>query len=285
MARLLLGSGLEKARIQAGERRGTRLTVTEAAEGIGVDKSTLRRWETADVSVGKLQLRAACDYYELDSDTRTRLENLRELAAQPGWWDEGNWPDVVAAMLSMEESAVRRRSFNQNALPGLLQTPEVARLTIQAVEQDQLSPTELDRGVELRMERQQRVADGPGREAVYLIDEAALLRMPGTVAVRRAQVRRLLSPPANCKVLIVPTSAGPLPVGGSFVIFDFASDIIKSAVYVEGHLAGRNLIETKGVHRYETVYAALVSKAYSPSQTKRFLRDLQRSIGGNIDDE
>ncbi|MBO0884093.1 MAG: helix-turn-helix transcriptional regulator, partial [Mycobacterium sp.] len=191
LAGWLLGNQLKAHRVAAA------LTVAGTARALGLNEQTIRRWENADVTPGLLQLRGICDHYGVPKGQRGELEVLRERAAQPGWWNgSGKWPDATAELLGMELAAVRIRAWDLTAIPGLLQTPEYARLIIQNVEPN-ISPTLLDAGVGLRMGRQQRVFNGPVvREAVFMIDESALARMPGGTAVRRAQVARLLTPPA-----------------------------------------------------------------------------------------
>jgi transcriptional regulator with XRE-family HTH domain len=265
----LLGGRLTELRTAAGK------SVAQTARDLEMNEQTVRRWENAETTPTLLALRGLMDYYGVDDvDTRTQLEAWRKGAAAPGWWNgTGPWPDAFAQLLGMEPVAVRRRSWDP-LLPGLLQTPEVARLIMEGIDPD-VPPNMLDRGVEVRMRRQAKAADSPAREAIYLIDEAALARLPGPVSVRRAQLARLLTTPPGSIIQVVPFSAGPLPSAGQFVICDFDSEVIPAAVYVEG-FGGRSYIDQKGIDGYERTWAEIRGKALSPDETTRLLNDLLR---------
>ena len=275
LAGWLLGNRLKAYREAAG------LKVAGVARSLELNEQTVRRWENAEVTPGLLQLRGLCGHYEVHKDERRELEVLRERAAQPGWWNgSGKWPDATAELLGMELAAVRIRAWDLTAIPGLLQTPEYARLIMQNVDPN-ISPTQLDAGVQLRMGRQERVFDGPVREAVFMIDESALARMPGGLAVRRAQIARLLTPPAPATIQVVPFAAGPHPALGSFLVFDFDSNVIPAGVYVEGSVTAKALVE-KDVTPYGEVLAWLQGKALTPKQTTQFLKE---KLEGISDDE
>jgi transcriptional regulator with XRE-family HTH domain len=261
----LLGTQLEAARVKAGFRNAA-----EAAKVVSVDRATLKRWENGEVIPDPLKLRGLCGLYGVPEAKQLELEELRTRAKEPGWWSSGKWPDATAELLGMEIAAVRIRSWDLTAIPGLLQTPEYARLVMQSVEPD-ISPTQLDDGVELRTSRQAKVFEGALREAIIMIDENALARMSGKAAVRRAQLARLRALPKQVTLQVVPFSAGSHPALGSFLICDFDSDRIPAAAFVEGSVSGRSFTE-KDVSRYEQVWAWLQEKALTPQQTTEFLR-------------
>jgi transcriptional regulator with XRE-family HTH domain len=269
----LLGNALANARKASGE------SVTSIARDLGVHPQTVRRWENAEVTPSVLVLRGLCTHYGVPPDKRDELEELRERASRPGWWNgSGDWPDATAELLGMEMAAVRIRAWDLTAIPGLLQTPEYARQVIQAVDPS-VSPPRVDSGVELRMGRQAEVFGGAVREAVFMIDESALARMPGGPALRRAQIARLLVPPPAVTIQVMPFSAGPHPALGSFMAFDFDSEVISAGVFVEGSVTGRSRVETGGaVARYEQVWAWLQAKALTAKQTTEFLEKMMERI-------
>ncbi|MBO2447718.1 helix-turn-helix domain-containing protein [Actinomadura barringtoniae] len=270
----LLGDQLTKLREAAGH------TVAAAAKELGVHQLTLRRWENAEVTPNLLSLRGVCSLYEVPDDQRAELERLRERAAEPGWWNKtGKWPDATAELLGMEIAAIRIRAWDLAAVPGLLQTPEYARLIIQAVEPNN-SPAVVDAGVNLRMQRQEKVlVDGRVREATFMMDEMALARMPGGAAVRRAQIARLLAPPEPVSIQVIPFTAGPHPGLGSFFMCDFDSDVIPAGVFVEGSITGRSRVDTgEDVAQYEQAWSWLQAKAFSAKDTNEFLHGWLESV-------
>lgn len=276
LAGWILGKRLAEVR-KAADRK-----LAETARALDIHETTVRRWEKAEVVPGLIQLNAVLDIYGVPAEVRAELQELRARAAEPGWWNgSGPWPSATAELLNMELAAVRRRSWDLTAVPGLLQTPEVARAIMQSVE-PHLTPPQLDRAVDLRMLRQLKVAEGPAREVIYLIGEEALARLPGTLPVRRAQLVKLLSAPPETTIQVLPFKAGPHPALGSFLICDFDSEQIGSAVFVEGSVSGRSYTETKEMHRYETVWTSIQNNALRPDETDRFLRD---KLKGMTDDE
>lgn len=252
-------------------RRRAGLNQAEVARELGKHEKTIGRWELGNVIPGKLELRFLCELYQVPDEAREELEGLRQSANKPGWWNgAGERPETTYALLNMEMVAVRFRAFDLTAVPGLLQTPEVARLIIQAVEPE-ISPRQLDADVELRMARQQKVFGGPARQMTFMIDELAFARMPGTSSIRRAQLARLLSPPRQVTIQVVPFGS-PHPALGSFTIFDFDSDVIPAGVFVGGSLRTKGTVETGDeIERYDRLWAWLQVKALTPRDTREFL--------------
>lgn len=275
----LLGSQLDVARVNAGYK-----TTVQAARELGIDRATLKRWKTAEVVPDLMKLRALCEFYGLSAAERGKLEELRRGAKEQPWWREtGEWPDVTAELLGMEMAATRICSWDMPHIPGLLQTPEYTRLLIQALEPE-IPPSQLDADVELRTGRQVQVFEGHLREAIFMVDELALTRMPGTAPTRRAQMSRLLAPPKGVTIRVVPFSAGPHPALGSFVIFDLADEQIGKGVYVDGSVTAKGLVVTgEEAEVYEKVWGWLQNKALSPQHTTRFLKKKMEILAKNED--
>ncbi|MBO0884092.1 MAG: hypothetical protein J2P17_27925, partial [Mycobacterium sp.] len=82
-------------------------------------------------------------------------------------------------------------------------------------------------------------------------------------------------------IQVVPFAAGPHPALGTFLIFDFDSDVIRAGVYVEGSVTAKALVE-KDVAPYEEVWAWLQAKALTSKQTTEFLKE---KLEGITDDE
>ncbi|MFG1858499.1 helix-turn-helix domain-containing protein [Actinomadura geliboluensis] len=271
----LLGRRLAQAREAAG------LTASAVAKKLDVHTATLRRWEKAEVLPNRVTLWALCDYYEVPAEQRAELEELRERADEPGWWNgSGPWPAATAELLGMEIAAVRIRAWDLTAIPGLLQTPEYARQIMKAAEPN-ASPTVIDEGVRLRMSRQEQVfTRGVLREATFTVDEMAIARMPGGVAVRRAQIARLLSPADPVTIQIVPFRAGPHPALGSWFTCDFDDEMISTGVFIEGSVTGQARVETDKarIAPYDQAWAWLQSKALSPQNTAEWLTKTLESM-------
>ena len=275
----LLGTQLNRLREDA------KVTLEEAGDRLGRTTRTVRRFEDGDTLPDKLQLDALCDLYGVDPEVRKQLESLRELARQPVWWSHlGPRPPATSAMLAMESTAHRIRDFDHNAIPGLLQTTSYTANNIRAVEPG-LSPQQVESAVKLRTERQARIwqRENPP-EAHFLIDEAALWRIAGSGESKRAQFSRLLPPflAPTVTIQIVPFSAGPHPSLGTYRIFDLDLDSntgIKG-VYVEGSATQQGVIieNESEIAQYELVFEQTRAKAYSPSESARYIKERIRGI-------
>lgn len=272
----LLGRGLEELRTSAS------VSLEKAAEQIARSSTSVWRFEQGKTMIDALQLKTLCTLYGASAEQRGRLENLRELARRPAWWSHlGPRPTATAGLLSMEDIAWRIREFDHSTIPGLLQTSSYARAIIEAIEPANSRP-ENEAAIALRMERQAKVWDGPEPpEALFLIDEAALWRMPGTPEERRAQLDRLRTPPPSVTLQIVPFSAGPHPSLGTYLIFDLNLDAEDArGVYVEGSAAQKGYVTEDEAHidAYELVFEQTRGMALTPKLSEERLLEMTREI-------
>ncbi|GAA2444767.1 hypothetical protein GCM10010191_71800 [Actinomadura vinacea] len=99
----------------------------------------------------------------------------------------------------------------------------------------ELEPDEIERRVEVRMNRQ-RLLTGPDRPQLWaIIDEAALRRVMGGPEVRRAQLRHLeRSAHGRTTLQILPFGIGPHPgTTGPFIVLGFPEATEVDVVYME----------------------------------------------------
>lgn len=273
MPRLLLRRRLGPLRKAAGK------SLDDVAKHLGVSVQSVRRWENAETKIGVANLRELCRYYGVADEVYAELESLRAALSDVDWWRRfGPRPDSTAGLLEVEPAADEVRSFDLLYIPGLLQTPAYARAIIEAVELG-VSRQQLNSGVELRMQRQARVFDGTPRTLTFIVDQAALERMPGTTEIRRAQLAQLRRPPEGCKVLVLPFDRGPHPAATGFTIFDFPSSEIPKAVHVESSemTKGDFLEEEEQVQPYERYWGRLKTLALSEKDSSQFFKQMMES--------
>lgn len=267
-------------------RKGAGLTQEEAAARISRGTGAVSRYESGDSLIDAVHLEVLCQFFGLGDEKATYLVRLREIAAQRPWWshlgqrvDESQsvFSEALESMLMLEDASYRLDQYDGSAIPGLLQTPEYARAVNEAIDLD-VAPERQDIGVQLRLERQVRLWNSDRKmEAVFLIDENAIARMPVNSEARLAQLTNLLSPPMNASVQIVPFEAGTHPSLATYVIYslDVGPNVFAKGVHVEGAAAQQGVVaETElEVAQYELVFAQTRSLALSQDETARYLHE------------
>ncbi|WP_422772575.1 helix-turn-helix domain-containing protein [Plantactinospora sp. WMMC1484] len=175
-----------------------------------------------------------------------------------------------------EERATLLRWWEPLLLPGLLQTEEYARAVLRG---GWLSDEVVDRGIQVRRDRQAATVDRPSPPRLsVIIGEFALLA--GPPEVRHEQVKHLLdmSQRPTVQVLVVPRSAGlHAGLAGAFVLATLPAS--RRAGYVDDQLQGRVVTDGGDLDQLEISWE-IVSGLALPVQPSREL--LQRAM--NDDD-
>jgi hypothetical protein len=156
-------------------------------------------------------------------------------AKDEAWWDQYKsvYKQQFLDFLDYENAAVSIRQFIAFAVPGLLQTEAYTRNLFRAYMDDE---ERMDRGVRVRMRRQEILAPERGKQVSFVIDEAALHRWIGgrEVILNQLEHLRTIAKQPNVSIGIVPFSVGIHPgMRGSFTVLDFASDEQDPIVNIE----------------------------------------------------
>jgi transcriptional regulator with XRE-family HTH domain len=214
-------------------REGAGLTQRDAARDLDWSMSKLVRIEAGSVGVAVTDLRAMLALYGIENaDQVNELIEMTRASKERPWFSkyEKVLSPAFAQYLGYESSASVIRGFQPLTVPGLLQTDDYARAVIEVSRVDQV-----DERVELRTTRQELLERPDRPEIYYVLDEAALHRTIGGVAVMRSQLRHLrdLSMQPRLSVRIIPFSAGAhSSMKGSFTILEFA-DWDEDVLYLE----------------------------------------------------
>ncbi|MER6011818.1 helix-turn-helix domain-containing protein [Streptomyces bluensis] len=238
--RRLLGNEMRRLR----EARG--LSLDAAADRIVVDKSKISRMENGKGPLTKKQLHTLLDMYELrDTKLREELDRLckdgrsRDLM-QPR---SSAMPPRLQELMELEEMADSIFVYEPMVVPGLLQTKEYAEAIMRHfVDGDD----EVQRGVTLRMKRQEIFTreDGAPR-VIFVLDEAALRRQAGSAEVQARQLHRLaeVNRPPYLTIQLIPFERGAHHgLYGTFQLFSFREAALNDLVLVE-HQGGRIFFE------------------------------------------
>jgi Domain of unknown function (DUF5753) len=185
----------------------------------------------------------------------------------PGW---------VASYVGLEEAAATLRTYETHFVPGLFQTPDYARAVL-ASGMPPLRGADLERGVELRMRRQQALTRANPLRVWAVIEEAALLRLVGSEEVHRDQLEHLLElsrrPTIALQILPVASNAHASG-GGAFSILRFDDHAVPDVVYVEQLTGATYIDKLELVGKYAEVMTRLGVESLTPERTAEHLAKL-----------
>jgi Domain of unknown function (DUF5753)/Helix-turn-helix domain len=209
--------------------RGNR-TGGEVSRAIGWSATKISRAESGRESLPPAEIKKLVDYYAVTDPLRASLLELAEDAVGRGWWDD--YSDIVtpqyAEFIGLEQEAVSCHHWEGLAVPGLLQTEDYARSLNDAyqVVVPTIPSSRLDRFMQVRLRRQDRLLHEPVLRLSVVVDESVLLRRVGGNAVMRAQLQKLLdvAKRPNVELRVLPLSENPGLLSGSFVIMRFGSE-------------------------------------------------------------
>ncbi|MER6996945.1 helix-turn-helix transcriptional regulator [Streptomyces sp. NPDC000410] len=256
------------------------MTAEEVAERLLVSQSKISRLENGRRSISQRDVRDLCGVYEVE-DHRI-VDSLMQMAKdsrQQGWWHAfGDIPYSV--YIGLETDAASLRVYEPQIVPGLLQTREYAEALITGALPE--SPvSEVEKRVQVRMRRQERVAtpDGPLR-LWAVVDEAALHRVVGNKQLMREQLEHLIeqSQLPHVTVQVLPFSMGAHPgITGHYAVLEFPDASDSSVVYIEGVTSDLYLEKANDVHKYTVMYEHLRAQALNVDQTREFIEDVAKA--------
>jgi hypothetical protein len=244
------------------------------------------RIENGTSIVKKSDLEALLRHYGVDDDHIQELTARAREARAPGWWEDYDFgPDRgFEAYVGYEDGASSIRMWHPLVVPGLIQTPQYTR---QIMADWSVQPEATARGVQLREERQRRVANR-SPEQYYLLDEAVIRRPTGSVMSGQLRHLARIAQKPSVTIRLVPFSKG-LHIGlrGPFVLLGFDGPL-DSILYLENSRRGDLLIaETKDrlagpsvlkiedpadeVAQYEDAFAGLMKLALDPEESLRLI--------------
>jgi len=273
LRRRRLAAELRKLRDQSG------LSVTDAARKLGWQASRISRIETRQSGIAAPDLRKLLDAYSVeDEDYRAYLAELARRVNERGWWQKyaGMIVSEYADLISLEAEARTIRAYEQELVPGLLQTPDYARAMFRDAR-----PTEttgqIDRRLEVRIERQEVLnrADPPPPRFSVVLSEGALRRPVGGYDVMREQLEYLTQPRdrANVTIQVLPFDAGVHPaMTAPFTMITFPDPDDLGVVNVENATGALFLEEPEELRTYEEIWGSLQARALSPDDSQAFLK-------------
>lgn len=257
-------------------REDRSMTAEEVAERLLVSQSKISRLENGRRSISQRDVRDLCEVYQVDD--RRLVESLMQMAKesrQQGWWHAfAELSPTYSVYIGLEMDASSLRVFEPQVVPGLLQTPEYAAAVISGA-LPEVTEEEINSRVQVRLRRQQRVAEGRrGLRLWAVVDEAALRRTVGNPHTMVEQLNCLVeaSRQPNVTLQVMPFAAGAHPgVNGQYTILEFPETSDSTVVYLEGVTNDLYLEKVHDVQHYSIMYEHLRAQALSPEQTREFV--------------
>lgn len=272
--RILLGAELRRLRTAAGISR------SKAGYAIRGSDSKISRMELGRISFKPRDIADLLTLYGVhDQAERDTLLALMAQANAQSWWHA--YADVVPGWfetyLGLEDAASVIRSYQTSLVPGLLQTEDYARTVIRWGN-PQADRTEIDRRVDLRMNRARLLRRPQPPKLWALIDEAVLRHPPdGLAETMRAQIEHVLelSRLPHVTVQVVPLGHGPRHAGsGPFDILRFPEAALPDIVYLEQLTSATYLDKTEDLDAYTMVMDQLCVNALHAADTVEFLAEM-----------
>ncbi|GHJ33419.1 helix-turn-helix domain-containing protein [Streptomyces hygroscopicus subsp. hygroscopicus] len=277
VGQVVLGKRLQDLREKAGFKRD------EAARVLRVAPATVRRMETAEVSLKVPYVQMLLDAYGITGEELDSFITLTEEANKPGWWQRFHdiLPDWFSVHVSLEGAAEMIRAYEPHFVPGLLQTEDYARAVMQTGAVGQSGPQQAERHVALRMERQTLLTRRDPPRLWVVMDETVLRRQVGSPAVMRRQIDRLLESTEmpHITLQVSEFSSGHHPgTYGPFVLFRFAVPELPDMVYVEYLTGAVYLDERIEVASHLEAMDRMAAQAATARRTKEILRDFRKEL-------
>jgi hypothetical protein len=222
-------------------------------------------------------------YMVTDPCQRAKVKALVRPTNSPAWWTR--YAEVTAGWfeeyLGLETAASMIRTFEMQFVHGLFQTPEYAR-AVTLLGHSAAPLTELDQRVSLRLSRQSLLTCAHPPMVWSILDEGAIRRPVGGLAVMRRQLAHLAEVASglrNVTVQVMPFAAGGhAGSGGSFTMLRFVGEEVPDIVYIEQLTSAQYLDKREDVDHYLGVMDSLSTEALPPEQTLDFIAKAARDL-------
>jgi transcriptional regulator with XRE-family HTH domain len=266
------------------------MTLEQAAAVLEVSGATLSRIETG-LRVPKLRdVRDLLRAYGVTNQTRiAELTALVAEARESGWWEGYNEvDDAYATYIGLEAAAHEIKQYEATVVPAMLQTPEYLRALHRAVVNPQrerpLSERDIEKRVEVLLERQRLLESPGGPKYSVVVDEGAFTRIVGGADVMRRQIDHMVETAQlpNVRLCFLPFRAGAHPAqGGAFTVMSLPLDV-SDVVYVDSIVAGQVFLENSAdLSRCRRIFAALISTSIDQPESQEALLDIAATLTGD----
>jgi transcriptional regulator with XRE-family HTH domain len=280
-----LGVELRRHREAAG------ITIDVVAARLGCSTSKVSRIETGHSGAVPRDVYDMLDIYGVSDSVKGELVQIAREAKQKGWWHPFSTV-LNSAYVGLEAAARSIRTYEQQVVPGLLQSEEYAIAMIRAARLGD-TDTEIEQRVHVRMARQSLLTQDDPIDLRVVLDEAVLSRPVGGDNVMRDQLLRLVDAARlpNVIIQILPFAAGPhAGMDGTFAILEFEEDEDADVVFAENATGGLFLEKAEELRKYYSIFETIRATALDPEASIEMIEmlveeplwKLKRRVSGSI---
>nr|WP_308283734.1 helix-turn-helix transcriptional regulator [Streptomyces buecherae] len=256
----LFGALLRHFRIRAG------LTQDQLAAVLPVDRTLIAHFEAGTRTPDRKHVEVFDALLGADGLLLEMWEKIDWAAAQP------KHPDWFKRRAEMDAQLMVLREFQNQVMPGLLQTEAYARVLF---ERKGLSEAEVEQLVRARLSRQERFLDPNGPLFLCVLDESTLRTVVGGPRVMRDQCAHLLTVgrQPNIRVQVAPAGHARLvrpntPM--SLITLPGGRDWLYSESLDSGHFSSHPAV----IARHARAYDVLRADALSANESAALIRDV-----------
>jgi len=256
-------------------REAAGVTIDAVAARIGCSTSKVSRIETGHTSATPTDVQNILDIYGVDEAIKAELVQIAREARQKGWWHPFSTV-LTGAYVGLEAAARSVRTYEQQVVPGLLQSEEYAIAMIQAARLGDIDQ-EIEQRVHVRMARQSLLTSDDPIDLRVVLDETVLSRPVGGDEVMRDQLRRLIEAARlpNVTLQILPFAVGAhAGMDGTFAILEFEEERDADVVFTENATGGLFLEKIEELQKYHAIFEAIQATALDPDQSAEMMEML-----------
>lgn len=207
---------------------------------------------------------------------RDRLIELAHNVSEPNWLTVGvpGISQQLAGAVECEEAATKIIQWSPTLIPGLLQTPEYARVT---VSQNGRKQKDVEARMTVRMGRRKVITRRDPVEFTAIIGESALRDPVVEPDLMAEQLRYLveMGSKTNIDLWVVPSHIGWHPgLTGPFVFYQFPDS--GSVLHFEHHSSGAFVPDADDIKQYESAIETLKEAAKSPDVSREFITNIAK---------
>ncbi|GAA3623496.1 helix-turn-helix transcriptional regulator [Kineosporia mesophila] len=268
-------------------RGQARMTVRAVAKELEWSEGKIWRIETGKSSLRSHDAELMCRVYGANVEMTGVLTALAKETKSRGWWHSYGdvIPEYFDVYIGLEESASEFRWYEENLVPGLLQTRPYAQAIIES-DNPEVGPTEIARRVGVRTGRGALLTRATAPPRFQAVIGEAVLRSPvGGAETMHGQVEHLLklAQLEHVQVRVMPFDAG-LHTGlhsGSFITLGFPKtldghDSEPTTVYIESLTGALYLDRPAELSRYNAVWEGLWGSCLDDLASAELMRQAAR---------